>query len=395
MTSEQVDEFMELLLETGDLFLRGCFPEARRLYKLFFDFLDRNENAIYPLSHLDIMEARARYCRSVYEDSDQEKRLEEFLESMRILPLGGPSFRKDECESRPLLQDVMDSATQTFHDLESFFPQWEGRLSDFSSPRAAMLRLEAVEWLEGIGGVSRLAREWGSREPCGYLHWIRLLERRGEFSKIPVICEEALAKLPPGKHRRIVAESLIKAGGRIGDDGLVLKGRRECFLSSPDVEHLMELVAEAKKQGCRSQELGALLPLLRPTGSGHDTADSLRLRVHLMNGSFEEALLENRDKERAAWSYDDLGLLFAAALSVLTDHSSAFPTIQELLKQFTAGKGYRFTFHGPERTKSDERVYEEIRAGLRDVKISRQRKSELLEWAENVGRRRIESVVSS
>jgi hypothetical protein len=51
-------------------------------------------------------------------------------------------------------------------DLASFLPVWKKVLDNSGTKgRAAVLLLEAVNRLEGIKGVSRLARKWKSISP--------------------------------------------------------------------------------------------------------------------------------------------------------------------------------------------------------------------------------------
>ncbi len=46
--------------------------------------------------------------------------------------------------------------------------------------RADVLLMETVNWLEGIEGIARLARDWKSTQPRGYLFWIQCLVTKND-----------------------------------------------------------------------------------------------------------------------------------------------------------------------------------------------------------------------
>ncbi|NTV43027.1 MAG: hypothetical protein HGA63_06970 [Syntrophobacteraceae bacterium] len=395
VTPEQVGELGELIVETGDLFVQGRFREARKLYGVLFDLMDEHPEVTHSLSDLDLQEARAQYCRSVYETAEPDRRLEEFVQSMRIEGTER-SFPFDaSCDTHPLLQEVMDSTADAMPRLESFLPAWEKRLADFSSRRAALLRLEAVERLEGMAGITRLAREWRSDQPCGYLHWIRSLERQGDLSGMCAACEEALADLPPGAHREKAADLLATAGGQLGDRNLVLQGKRERFRSAPGENNLMELLAEAENQQVRSEELAAILAYQPSTSGNKGLQGSLRVKIQLMASRLEEAFDEGQGVGGVGWSHGKAGVLFGGVLSVLTDNAGGAAIVQDLLKHYCVGDVHRFGPHGLERMKGKEEIYREVLLGLSSVKLSPDQKMKLLAWAETIGRDRIETIVSS
>jgi hypothetical protein len=115
-----------------------------------------------------LREARARLCRCVYEIADPVKRMDDFFDCMKVNAAMGRSRLDLESEPFPMVQDVRDARPGELGDWESFLPAWEQKLASCETSRAAVLRMEALEWLEGIDAVSRLAGEWQSRQPYGY-----------------------------------------------------------------------------------------------------------------------------------------------------------------------------------------------------------------------------------
>lgn len=395
VTSEQADDLAELLVETGDLFAQGRFLEARGLYEVLFDLLNEHHDVTYIFSDSDLHRAHARYCRAVYETAEPGRRMEEFVQSMRIDAPDRSFHSGASCETHPLLEEVMEASPDDMPHLESFLPAWEKRLADFSSRRSALLRLEAVEKLRGLEGISQLCRAWKSDQPCGYLHWIGSLDRRGDFSGMISICREALDNLPHGPHREQAADLLATAASRLGNSELVLLGKRERFLSAPDEDNLMELLAEAEEQQVRSEELEAILASPLATKQAEGIPGNLRVKMQLMAGRLEDALDECHDAGSLGWSYGETGVLFGGVLCALTAHAGPATIVQELLKRYTAGGSHRFDRYDLEPREGKDEVTREVLLGLSSVGLSRDRKQELLVWAERLGCQRVEAIVSS
>ncbi len=55
--------------------------------------------------------------------------------------------------------------------------------------------LEAVNRLEGISGVSRLARRWENTQPQGYLFWLNILKKENDQKGIIRVSTEGLKAL--------------------------------------------------------------------------------------------------------------------------------------------------------------------------------------------------------
>ncbi len=222
VTEEQADELNSLFLEAGALFLDGQLESARRLYLALFDLMDGNEHIAdhFPPGSPTFREARARLCRCVYETADPVKRMDDFFDSMKVNATLSRHRLDLESEPFPMVQDVIDARPGELGDWESFLLAWEQELASYDTSRAVVLRMEALAWLEGIDAVSRLAREWQSRQPYGTLFWIQRLEINEDWREMLGACQEALEVLPFNSFREQAAEYLVTAA--------IESGGREC-----------------------------------------------------------------------------------------------------------------------------------------------------------------------
>lgn len=371
VTPEEAEALTTILVETDDLFVQGRFAEAGRLYEPLFDLLDAHPTVGYSLPAGDLNEVRARYCRALYESVDADRRLEALWEGLRVEAPERTYPFEAPCETRPLLKEVIASTTAPMSGLEALLPAWDKRLAELATHRATLLRLEAAEMLEGTAGVARLAREWQSRQPYAYLQWIAILEREEDFPAMREACAEALAHLPHGRHREKAADLLATAGVRLGDPGTALLGKREAFLSVPDEDNLVGFLREVGDRPARCRELSDLLEALAARDDSRRIQGNLRIKMQLMIGRLLDALEEGRHVAPLGWSGGQAGILFGAALTVLTHHADRAATIQGLLKDYTAGPALHFGPRGPERLRGSETLHREILVGLSTVNLSR------------------------
>ena len=380
VTEDQSSELEQLFLDAGDLFMDDHLDAAQRVYRALFDFLNANEyiSSAYLPALLELREARARYCRCVYETADPARLLDDFYESMAVDATMN-TYRLDlSRELFPMLRDVVDARVEKLNGWEWFLPAWEKKLAICNSARAAILRMEALQWLEGGAdeGISRLAREWKSEQPYGYLFWIQHLEACENWHGVRDACLEAMKVLPHGGFREQATESLIKAAMVLGDKVLLLLGKRECFLSVPKQTNLFELLHEAEKQNLRSQELDVILAFKGDIKKSCGYT-GFYLEILLMAGRLEDAFHEGSTEKSVGWSSGKAGILFASILSVLTGNNHKTVTIQSLLKEHARN------FSG------------EIIKGLMLVSLTESKKQQYLVWADNICRERVEQIVSN
>ncbi len=397
VSEDQVEELESIFDDAESLFLNDRLAAVRKVYQALFELISFIQEKTYdtPRLEIDIREARARFCRCVYETSDADKRLNKFAASMEI-DVFSTYDQNIYDEDYPLMQDVIDARPGEMADLGSFLPEWKKVLSKVElKGRPSVLLLEAVNRLEGINGVSRLAKKWKNRQPQGYLFWLGILKEENDLPGMVAVSKEGLKALKEGKFRERTAIYLIDAAGELDDAKNLLLGRRERFFSHINNQNLLDLIDEASKQTVRNQELGKVIKLFKARKSIDEDEKNLYLKTLLMSGKLSDAMALVKRAKSVGWSYDSgAGVVFGSTLVVVAKYSEEACTINTLLR----GYADRRSIYS-ERISIDDEMstsfYREILEGLKQKKFTKTQAAEYLRWAERIGKRRIEHIVSN
>jgi hypothetical protein len=371
--------------------------KARSVYEALFKLISFIKGNTYFSMGLetDIREARARYCRCVYETSDADKRLDEFVAAMDIDVFS--TYDKNHYdEDYPLMRDVIDARTGEIPDLDSFFADWKKVLSKkLLNGRPAVLLLEAVNHLEGIDGISRLAKKWKNSQPQGYLFWLNILQHENDHPGIIAVSKEGLKALKEGKFRERVAEFMIDAAAGLDDDGNLLLGKRERLFSHICDQNLLDLVDEALRQNVKDQVLGAVIKFFKARKSIDMNEKALYIKTLLMSGKLNDAFAMVKKEKSVGWSYgSNAGVVFGSILSVLVDHSKRAATIKTLLSGYAEDRSIYSERISIADTGSIS-FSNEILAGIKKRKFTTAQTAEYLAWAEKIGKSRIDHIVSN
>jgi tetratricopeptide (TPR) repeat protein len=394
---DQVEDLESLFDDAESLFLDNRLEDACKVYEALFkviSFID--ENTYFSLGQeTDIREARARYCRCVYETADAKKRLDEFVSAMEI-SVFSTSNENDYDEDYPLLQDVIEASPDEMEHMASFLPAWKKVLDKSGTKgRPAVLLLEAVNRLEGIKGVSGLARKWRNSQPQGYIFWLNILKQENDSQGIVSVSIEGLKVLKEGNFRERVAEFLIDAAEKLNDPKHLLLGKREQFFSHRSDQNLLDLLDEAKKHQVREKEFDPVIEFFKTRKSINDDEKNLYVKILLMSGKLTNAFSMAKKEKSVGWSYhSNAGVVFGSALLVLAGYSEKADTIKSLLKSYANKESI---FSG--RISIDEGMgttfYEEIIKGLRQNKVTKSQETQYLSWVEKIGKSRIDHIVSN
>lgn len=396
VSEEQNEELGSFFGDAESLFLDDRIEDARKVYGALFNLIaDIREEAYFSFGdEIDLREARARYCRCVYETSDTDKRLEEFIEAMEV-DASSPYDEKAYAENFPLMQDVIDSKPGNMEDLESFLRTWKKALTERGiRGRPASLLLEVVNRLEGVNGVSTLAKKWKNSQPQGYLFWLNILKKKNDQRGIISVSTEGLNALEEGKSREYVAEFMIDAAKKLNDPEHILLGKRERFFSDVSDQNLLELVDEAIKQNSRDEELNKVIRFFMTRNSLNEEKD-LYTKSLLMSGKLNDAVAMAKNEKSVGWSYgNSAGIVFGSVLSVLAGYSEKASTIKSILK----GYANRISAYSERFSADDESgtsFYDEIIKGLKQKSENNPLAVEAFSWAEKIGKKRIEHIVSN
>jgi hypothetical protein len=399
ISADQIDELASFFVEAENLFLDDRLADALKVYQALFGLIEAfRELADLSLADaVDIREARARYCRCIYETVKESEKLPMFAAAMDIDWVSPYEANQNEYnEDYPLLQDVIDASVGEMKHLDTFLPAWRKTLEKkWDKVRAAVLLLEAVHHLEGLESVSKLARKWKNKQPAGYLYWLDILEKQAELENIIAVSVEGLKTLQFGRPRERLARFLIDAAAEVGDPIKLLDGKRECFFTSPNDQNLLDWLAEAARQDKRAGELTKAIGFLKSKAAGAPDEQGLYIKCLLMAGRLNDAFGIAKGEKSVGWSYgSNAGIVFGAVLSALTDHNEKATTIQALFRGYANQRSIYSSIFAVE-DGMGACFHKEIIAGLRKEKLKTTRRDEYLAWAEKIGKSRINHIVSN
>jgi hypothetical protein len=394
LSEEQKDDLEDLFQQTESLFLSNQLKAAKQAFDELFDFqlddLDLN---------IDLREPRARYCRCIYEVVPSEERVEAVLNG--IAPQESIRFnhyqRFSQCLSEsksPFLQDIIDAYLGELADFEEFLPKWEKALARLDSDRAALLRLEAIEFMQGLEGIAKQARKWAQKQPLGYLFWIQKLVNQQSWEEVASVSQEALSVLPHGEYRADIADSLTLAAESSNNSQLLCEGKKQKFFSLPDDNSLMAWLSEAEVQ---EKKTGALKDALDFLSKKNPLPKVLYAKTNLIAGKVDKAFeLVKSDEKSYGWSseHNPAGIVFASVLiTLLPQNQEPSQGIRNFLQDYVIGRSfYRLD---SEKTTSKISMTDQILQGIRHHKWSKSQQTSWLEWAKNNCKQRVEFIVGN
>jgi hypothetical protein len=399
ISDEQSNDMVALFAEAGTLFLNGDTGDARIVYDALFGLMAELEKSDFYLTYpdLDWREERARHARCIYDTSDGKQRIEAFADAMNL----DASLRYDKTENNaayPMLCDVMNTRQGKMADLESFYPEWKSLLEKKGlEGRPSSLLLEAVHQTEGIKGVEKLARAWGSAQPNGYLFWLNLLMAEKQFDKASTISRQAIKLVKKGKKREELSQVLVEASRSAGNEEGILEGKFEKFYSSPNDENMSQAMAEAIKLNQRETGLARILNFYSQKKKMSDDEKNLYIKALLMNGNLKNAVEMVKDAKSLGWSYGlNVGLVFGCVVAAASGYETGAGAIKQVLNRgLDNWYAYSDSVAVADKKTPSLFFYDEILSGLKAAKLSEYHTGQYFEWAQEIGRNRVDEIVSN
>nr|WP_319495376.1 hypothetical protein [uncultured Desulfobacter sp.] len=395
----QSDEMAELFAKADALFSNGDTGKALIVYNALFGLMaDLDQSDFYlPYPDLDWREERARHARCVYDNSNETQRIAAFADAMNL----DASYQYDRMENNaayPMLCDVMDARQEKMIDMESFYPKWKSLLEEKGiEGRPSSLLLETVHHTEGIKGVEKLARSWGSAQPNGYLFWLKLLMAEKQFDKACAIARQAIKLVKKGEKREALSQMLVEASRSAGNDAGILEGKFEKFYSRPNDENMAQAMAEAIELNQRETGLTWILDFYAGKTKMSDNEKNLYIKALLMNGNLKAAVEMVQTAKSLGWSYGlNVGLVFGCVAAAASEFETGAGAIKQVLDRSL----------GNWQTDSDEFVieeeittplffYNEILNGLKAANLSEYHTLQNFKWAQKIGKNRVDEIVSN
>lgn len=384
--------------DAGEYFLQNRLPESRKLYEVLFDLVGEiNRYGLIPDIEVDLREAHARYCRTVFTLSDKDDRVDNMLAALAVTTLD-PDFDNIQGSDLALLQDVIDAQVGTLPDMQEFLAQWEKALAKkgHTPERLARLRLETACMRGGSGTIAKLVRSWGNKQPLGYVVWLQHLDAAHQWEDIREAAIEALNILPMSPERRYAAVNLVRAGHHMGNDDLVLEGRREAFRSSLDENDLLLLLDEANRLDIREKEIAWSLDVLQNSAGKVSGAKRLQAILFLMSGDLDSVAGLCKNEKVYGWSAGSPGALFFCALlyCMAGKRADRCVLLDSMLTDYTQ-TGYYFDEYCHNAEKPATTFAGEIKKGLPALDITQEKFTEYIPQTLKYGEKRVEYIVSN
>lgn len=240
----------------------------------------------------DVLEAKARYFRAVYETEPAEHRAVNLLHAIRSLAWVG--------SSEVGLRRMMDADEPPLPGFDRFRADWieilersrfEGR---FAEQQRKWLLREAAGF-EGLDGLADLARRLGAGDPEAYVEWIVGLFGEGRLEEALDAAREGVEAVPDEKDRARLADLRAGLAARLGREDELTTARRTAWRTDPTLPRLLVLCGPAGLDGL-DDELDAAR-----TGE-YDCDPSLACRLELLTGAYEETVERLEAASVLGWS---------------------------------------------------------------------------------------------
>lgn len=404
-TPDSISEYQKKEIETffseaDSLFLSGHLEDACEVYGLLLEWFHSQGDTdfYYGISHSDIelnwRETRARYCRCVYETSKPKDRVEKMIHAMDLRRVESYHCYPPSQEKYPSLRDVCDARPGELKAWNTFLKAWTKALAGERNEPAVLLFLEGICWMKGVSGVAREMRKY--HYPIGYLYWLDQLVSEKKWKETAKVAREALENMPYGELRAQAAVVLARAGEQTKDPDSILEGRREQFCSTRHDSCLGMLIEEADRQQVKAEELEHAFRFIAPKKN----EKRLKVKLLLMLGRIDDAYKLVRNENPLGWSSGTgIGIFFGGVLTALTHASPEGVIIHGLLKRYvTSGySSYYFllTVGKTGKKGTEDRVLQEIVKGLGNVSLTDAKKKKWFSFAETLGGKRIDAIVSN
>lgn len=406
--ASEVDEFMQ---RAHSCMTEGNHALARDAYAMLFKILDKGEESghlpgsydPYGMLDMDINEARSSYLLSVYFSSPEDSLATNMFECMNYF---GHHVGDDFS-----LKSVVGAGLTPLPAFDEFLKSWIDLLSGKGNGFARYLLREAVVLSRGEAGIADLARKEGLYHPSAYVEWIKMLEKKGDFSEMENAAREGLENVPRDyKMRARIGEYLARAGEYLGDGDAQLSGFREAFYSQPSLDHLLSLLNVTESPNGYQKEIDAsisridslihqngneryLEPITDRETEKSSATELLLVETFLLGGRYREGLVAVLDKKSLGWSYgmNPKGLVLSFFLRLLAGDVGNHPAPNvELMWKDMAGSAAEFPFAVQNEGESFRNAMENV---FRSINLSSDEKGEYLGWCIEETAKRVDAIV--
>lgn len=304
-----VEEMDDLFDRAGAVFLEGNKTMSAEAYGLLLHAFGMAEEdghfcgatCATEMVATDLDEAKARYCRALYETTPAPNRPARILQELYTLRYYG--------QSGPSIKAVLDAETASPPEWNAFLDGWIELLRDQGQTECGLImqdvsrRLlrEAVMLRNGLNGLAKLAGECGAEDPAVFQGWIDELLRLDRKDEACGVARQATAVVVAPHAKAVFAEQWAGLEQRASD---VLQARRIAWRSSPTITRL--LLFYTANDSSYDESFRRISEELVQCRSGEvKLSDRLTAILAILAGEYEESAAILFKSDPLGWSYDE------------------------------------------------------------------------------------------
>jgi tetratricopeptide (TPR) repeat protein len=395
--AEDMDELFD---RAGELFLSGDMKLASLAYgKLLKAFHMHEETGHFPgqlapteMVETDLDEAKTRYLRALYETNDKKERAKIIFEEIEDLRYVGSSDFD--------IKTVEDALTTKPEDWRQFLEDMKGILLE--SVLAQNMRVlgyvknldmlcSIIFELEGLGGLSRLAKEHGNKLHKVYLVWISKLQEAGKDREAVEAYQQSLNVIPPQTHIRAeISDLAALSAKKIKDENVFFEMHKEAFFSSPDIGRLLSLRESAMSSGQLKvmEDVVSFLEEYQGKHSFISNPKELLVQAYILIENYEKMWDVTSKGEPLGWSGSNSSQAGAVPfLMVSSVRGIPLKSDSVIIKVWRGKEGYE-----DEQSKRFKAVVEKDILGK---DISGEERIKQIKWATSIVEKRVDAIVSN
>jgi hypothetical protein len=395
-----VDEMDELFDRAGELFLSGDMKLASLAYgKLLKAFNMGEETGHFPgqlspteMVETDLDEARARYLRALYETTHKKERAEVIFEEINdIRYIGSSDFG---------LKTIEDALTTKPEDWRQFLEDMKGILleSVLAQNMRALGYVKNLDMLcsiifelEGLGGLSRLAKQHGNKLHKVYLVWISKLQEAGKDREAVEAYQQSLEViLPQTRIRAEISDLAALSAKKIKDENMLFEMHKEAFFSSPDIGRLLSLRESAMSSGQLKvmEEVVSFLEEHQGKHSFISNPEELLVQAYILIENYEKMWDVTSKGEPLGWSGSNSSQAVAVPfLMVSSVRGIPLKSDSVVIKVWRGTEGYE--------DEQNKRFKAVVEKDILVKDISGEERIKQIKWATSVVEKRVDAIVSN
>jgi len=337
-----VDEMDALFDRAEAEFLDGNIGNAGAAYGTLLESFGLSEDAgTFSGPHApdemvatDINEAKARYFRCLYENSQPEERGPRLAHAVQVLEYVG---------SRQVgVQAMCEAAPQTLPGLDAFLTEWIATLKKVRDPSgfgwgytAKWLLREAVCLADGVDGLAALARAEGDTHPDAFMDWVRALIDERRFQEATQAAELGVRRIVHPEAKAEMADRLAEMAADQGKIDLAVDACRTAWRSDANMLRLL-LYLDAGNPGADEQGERVEAEYGHPDAFEPALSPRMAAMLEICSGRYMDAMERLKKAKPLGWSSEShVGLLvlpFALLAAVYTRNWASQPVLAPYIK---------------------------------------------------------------